>query len=281
MKQLRHSLPRFSLGLPGSIALLASALVLAGCASAPQSPSGAVAARERLMQLQNDPDLASRVSVSIRAADAAVTTAEQPIKDKVLSDHRVFIATREVDVAWAQARTRQLEDQRAGLTEKRDSERLDSRTREADRANDAAAMAREDSEALRREIAELNAKTTERGLVVTLGDMLFETGKAQLKGNAFANLGKLSNFMNSYPERTLVIEGHTDSVGSESSNMSLSQRRADAVRTYLLEQGVAANRLSAIGKGEGYPVADNDSNSGRALNRRVEVIITNPLASAQ
>jgi len=255
------------------IMALGSALILAACANSPKSPSGAVAARERLVQLQNDPALASRVSVAIREADDAVTAAEVPMKDKVKSDHLVFVATREVDVAWAQAKTRQLEDQRAGLSERRDSERLESRTREADRALDAAAQARADAEAARREIDELNAKETERGLVVTLGDMLFETGNAQLTGNAFANLGKLSNFLNKYPERSLVIEGHTDSVGSESSNQSLSQRRADSVRQYLLQQGVAANRLTAVGKGESYPVASNDSTSGRALNRRVEVII--------
>lgn len=258
------------------IMALGSALILAACANSPKSPSGAVAARERLVQLQNDPALASRVSVAIREADDAVTAAEVPMKDKVKSDHLVFVATREVDVAWAQAKTRQLEDQRAGLSERRDSERLESRTREADRAIDAAAQARADAEAARREIDELNAKETERGLVVTLGDMLFETGNAQLTGNAFANLGKLSNFLNKYPERTLVIEGHTDSVGSESSNQSLSQRRADSVRQYLLQQGVAANRLTAVGQGENSPVASNDSTSGRALNRRVEVIIANP-----
>lgn len=258
------------------IMALGSALILAACANSPKSPSGAVAARERLVQLQNDPALASRVSVAIREADDAVTAAEVPMKDKVKSDHLVFVATREVDVAWAQAKTRQLEDQRAGLSERRDSERLESRTREADRAIDAAAQARADAEAARREIDELNAKETERGLVVTLGDMLFETGNAQLTGNAFANLGKLSNFLNKYPERTLVVEGHTDSVGSESSNQSLSQRRADSVRQYLLQQGVAANRLTAVGQGENSPVASNDSTSGRALNRRVEVIIANP-----
>lgn len=248
------------------IMALGSALILAACANSPKSPSGAVAARERLVQLQNDPELASRASVAIREADEAVTAAEINTKDKVQSDHLVFIATREVDTAWALARTRQLEDEREGLSEYRDAERLESRTREADQA-------RAEAEALRNEIEQLNAEETERGLVVTLGDTLFETGKAQLTGNAFANLGKLSNFLNNHPERSLVIEGHTDSVGSESSNQSLSQRRADSVRQYLLQQGVAANRLTAVGKGESYPVASNDSTSGRALNRRVEVII--------
>jgi len=256
-----------------------SLLILGGCASAPKTPEGAVEARAKLTQLQNDPTLASKVSVAIRTADTAVKEAEIPRKDKALSDHLVFIAGREVDVAWAQAKTRQLEDQRAGLTEQRNAERLDSRTREADQARLDADMAREDSEALRREIAELNAKETERGLVVTLGDMLFETGNSQLKGNAAENLAKLSSFLKAYPDRTLMIEGHTDNVGSDDSNQSLSQRRAESVRMYLLEQGISSNRLSAYGKGESSPIASNDSVSGRALNRRVEVIIANSSAA--
>lgn len=265
-----------------------SLLILGGCASAPKTPEGAIIAREKLTQLQNDPALASKVSVAIRTADTAVKAAEIPRKDKALSDHLVFIAGREVDVAWTQAKTRQLEDQRAGLTEQRNAERLDSRTREADRAQNAAEqarldadMAREDNDALRRQIAELNAKETERGLVVTLGDMLFETGKSQLKGNAAENLAKLSSFLKAYPDRTLMIEGHTDNVGSEGSNLSLSQRRAESVRTYLLEQGISNSRLGAYGKGENSPVASNDSISGRALNRRVEVIIANPSTASQ
>lgn len=253
-----------------------SLLLLGGCASAPKTPDGAIAARERLTQLQNNPSLASRASIAIRTADDAVSEAEIPRKDKSLSDHLVFIAEREVDVAWAQAQTRQLEDQRQGLSDEHANERLASRTREADQAHNDAQNAREDSDDLRRQIAELNAKETERGLVVTLGDMLFETGKSQLKGNAAENLAKLSSFLKAYPDRTLMIEGHTDNVGSEESNLSLSQRRAESVRTYLLEQGISNNRLGAYGKGESSPVASNDSVSGRALNRRVEVIIANP-----
>lgn len=277
MKSLNISSTKKSLRLRTPILIaFTSLLILGGCASAPKTPEGAVEARAKLTQLQNDPTLASKVSVAIRTADTAVKEAEIPRKDKALSDHLVFIAGREVDVAWAQAKTRQLEDQRAGLTEQRNAERLDSRTREADQARLDADMAREDSDALRREIAELNAKETERGLVVTLGDMLFETGNSQLKGNAAENLAKLSSFLKAYPDRTLMIEGHTDNVGSDDSNQSLSQRRAESVRMYLLEQGISNSRLGAYGKGESAPVASNDSVSGRALNRRVEVIIANP-----
>ena len=105
--------------------------------------------------------------------------------------------------------------------------------------------------------------------------MLFETGKSDLKANAHANLAKLVAVLNQQPNRSLVIEGHTDSVGSESFNQALSQRRADSVKAYLIGQGVAANRITAVGKGESSPVASNDSSSGRQLNRRVEIVIAN------
>ena len=252
---------------------IACTLLLGACASAPKSPDGAIEARNHLVQLQNDGLLAPHVSVAIRTADDAVTQAEQPIKDKALSDHLVFIAAREVDIAWAQAQTRSLEDQRRGLSQQRDTARLKSRTREADQA-------RRDSAQLRSEIAELNAEATERGLVVTLGDMLFETGNSKLKNNTEKNLHKLSGFLKTYPARTLVIEGHTDNVGNQANNMLLSQNRADSIRLYLLGQGISASRLTTSGKGENFPVATNESISGRALNRRVEVIITNPVTQA-
>lgn len=259
--------------------IITSLILLAGCASTMKSPPGAMAARERLTELQNDQELANHAAVAIRTADQAVGAAEIPRKNKDESDHLVFIAARSVDIAWAEAQTRLLESRRNALNAQRDSARLDSRTREADRANNAAAIARTDNDELHRQISELNAKATERGLIVTLGDMLFETGKSQLKGNAANNLGKLSSFLKSYPDRTLQIEGHTDNVGSEENNLSLSQRRADSVRIFLVTQGIDSNRISAFGKGENSPVASNESISGRALNRRVEVIINTPTAA--
>jgi outer membrane protein OmpA-like peptidoglycan-associated protein len=116
-------------------------------------------------------------------------------------------------------------------------------------------------------------------LIVTLGDVLFDTGKAGLKAGATSNLNKLTAFLNQYPDRTVVIEGYTDNVGSEEYNQGLSERRADSVKAYLAGQGIGAIRLSALGKGESDPVAGNDSAAGRQQNRRVEVIISNPPAA--
>ena len=275
--------------------------MLLACTSGMTRPEGADDARSKLTKLQSTPELASHAPVEIKDAEIAVRAAEQPQRDDDLAKHLVLMADRKVDIAWAQAQARLSEHQRKSLSEQRETARLDSRTREADSARmDAniarseadqariqaeaargdAEVARQQAEDLRAKIADLNAKATDRGLVMTLGDVLFATGKSELKGSATGNLGKLAAFLNSYPDRTVIIEGHTDNVGSEDSNQGLSQRRADSVRSFLVSQGVSSPRLSAIGKGENSPVSGNDSATGRQQNRRVEVIISNTVSSA-
>lgn len=128
---------------------------------------------------------------------------------------------------------------------------------------------------LQKQIVEMNARVVEAGLVVTLGDILFEKSKAGLKRGAASRLDKLAAFLNRYPECNAVIEGHTDNSGSESSRLDLSMRRANSVKNYLVEKGVEFTRLETVGNGEHSPIAGNDSASGRLLNRRVDVIISN------
>lgn len=130
---------------------------------------------------------------------------------------------------------------------------------------------------LRSELAELNARPSDRGLVVTLGDVLFDSGQASLKKGSNNHLDKLAQFLNTYPKRSVQIEGHTDDVGSESANMLLSQRRADSVKSFLVAQGIAGSRLGASGKGESAPLASNVTVDGRQQNRRVEVIIASAI----
>lgn len=257
------------------LATAVASVFLAACSTAPTQPQGADTARSKLTQLQSDPQLATRAPVAIKEAEAAVRAAEEPQADKEKGEHLVYIADRKVDIAQALAESRLLVDQRAMLSQRRESARLDSRTREADSARMDTLAAQQETAELQRQIAELNAKATERGLVVTLGDVLFDTGKAELKSGAATNLAKLAAFLNQYPDRSVLIEGHTDSVGSEDYNLGLSQRRADAVKSWLMSQGVGSDRLVTSGKGESSPVAGNDSASGRQLNRRVEVIIEN------
>lgn len=148
---------------------------------------------------------------------------------------------------------------------------------QATAAQSDANTARMEAEQLALLVSELNARNTDRGLVVTLGDVLFATGKYAIIGANNSNLAKLAGFLNQYEERTVMIEGHTDSVGSDGSNMSLSHNRANAVKDYLVSEGVAASRISVLGKGEGSPISSNETDTGRQQNRRVEVIIANAL----
>jgi len=280
----------------GIIVTAAAFLMLGACATPLTAPEGSDTARNKLTQLQSDPQLASRAPVEIKEAAAAVTAAEVPREDAEYASHLVLLADHKVDIARARAQSRLYEDQRQELSKQAELARLDARTREADRARTDAASARADAsrartdadaarestlaakretDDLQRQIAELNARETDRGLVVTLGDLLFETGKSDLKGGAAGNLNKLATFLDEYPDRTVLIEGHTDDVGSDESNFNLSQRRANSVRSYLVGQGIQSARLSTSGLGEGSPVAGNDTSTGRQQNRRVEVIISN------
>lgn len=247
---------------------------------------------------------------AVRLAEQPVSSDEAP-----LGQHLVYLADRKVEIARAKATTRYAEDQRERFAEERSAARLAARTREAEAAQDdanratananraradaerargeaaiayneadaarraeaesSAAAARRAAE-LQRQIAELQAEVTDRGLVLTLGDVLFTTDSAQLQSGAGNRLNKLVAFLNEYPERLVLIEGHTDSTGSSDYNQGLSRRRSESVKSYLVQQGIGTQRLSTSGVGEDRPVASNDSANGRQQNRRVEIIIENP-----
>ncbi len=126
---------------------------------------------------------------------------------------------------------------------------------------------------LQAEVDQLKATPTPRGLVLTLGDVMFDTGRAQLNPGSGRKLDQVAQFLTSHPERRVQIDGYTDSVGTDSYNQDLSQRRAEAVKSALVARGVDPSRIGTQGYGKGYPVADNTDSGGRQLNRRVEVII--------
>lgn len=148
---------------------------------------------------------------------------------------------------------------------------------EALRVKESAMMEREkalaEAEALRVELAALQAQKTERGMVMTLGDVLFSTGKTELLPGAMNTIEKLAAFLAEYSEKTILIEGHTDNVGSDAFNQDLSERRAMSVKEALLQAGVESTRIDTVGLGESTPVADNGTSAGRLKNRRVEIVI--------
>lgn len=261
--------------------------VLSACATGPDSPQAAAEVRSKLTALQNEPELASRARVEIREAEEAVSLAEEPLsaRDADLEEHRVYLAEQKVEIARARATARFAESERPRLAQERDDARLAARTREADEARGDAGRARAeqavsaaDAEREARELQEqidvLKAEATERGIVLTLGDVLFATNSADLHAGAGRNLDQLVDFLRQYPERTVVIEGHTDSTGSADYNRRLSLQRADSVRNYLAGRGIASNRLATEGLGEDRPIADNNTAAGRQQNRRVEIVIS-------
>jgi outer membrane protein OmpA-like peptidoglycan-associated protein len=142
-----------------------------------------------------------------------------------------------------------------------------------DQAKDQAALATEQAARLQAEVDDLKAKPTPRGLVLTLGDVLFDTGRAELNPGAGRTLDQLAQFLNEHKDRRVQIDGFTDSVGTDAYNIQLSQRRADAVKSALMTRGIDSSRIGTEGYGKGFPVANNNDSGGRQLNRRVEVVI--------
>jgi len=126
---------------------------------------------------------------------------------------------------------------------------------------------------LQQSLNDLQAKQTDRGMLVTLGDVLFEFNRADVKPAAQSSLRKLADFLQRYPDRRILIEGHTDNIGSSAYNDTLSRRRADAVDLALVGMGLSAQRVTSVGYGKEFPIADNSSDTNRAMNRRVEVYI--------
>jgi outer membrane protein OmpA-like peptidoglycan-associated protein len=130
---------------------------------------------------------------------------------------------------------------------------------------------------MRQQLAGVEGASIQRNadlLAVTFkSDVLFDTNSAALKAGSYDEMNRVAQVLNQYPDTTILIAGHTDSTGSESYNQQLSERRAAAVKNALSGQGVNPARLSTIGYGESRPIADNNTESGRQINRRVEITI--------
>ena len=144
---------------------------------------------------------------------------------------------------------------------------------EASIAKQEAELAIEEVESLRRKLDSIATEQTDKGLMMTLGDFVFDSGKSTIKKEAVDNFSKVINFINTYPNNKVRIEGHTDSSGSNQLNLKLSQRRADAVKALLVENSIQVEIIEAFGMGEDFPIAQNTTNEGKAKNRRVEIII--------
>jgi outer membrane protein OmpA-like peptidoglycan-associated protein len=190
-----------------------------------------------------------------KAAEAEVGRAET-VRNKMLLDQR----TNEADQAKQNAAQSQLAAQIAV------GETVDAQHKTQEAQAHAAK--------LEAELADLSAKKTERGIVITLGDVLFGTDQARLTAQGMQTAQKLADILQQNPQRTVLIEGFTDSTGTAAHNQELSERRATSVRNTLEGMGIAHDRIAIHGYGQDYPVAANDNSTDRQLNRRVEIVLS-------
>jgi outer membrane protein OmpA-like peptidoglycan-associated protein len=176
-----------------------------------------------------------------------------------------------------QAQTREAESERTARQAIEEAEQAKalaaSSATAAQLARREAELAIEQADTLRRQLENLQLRQTESGVVVTLGDVLFESGQTELREEAMASLVEVVDLLQSEPDKNIRIEGHTDSVGDANTNLEISQKRADAVFEALVSLGVDASRVTTQGMGEDFPIASNESEEGRAQNRRVDVIL--------
>ena len=286
-------------------ALLVLAAFVAACSSAPTSTSLLEQSRSDFIAAQNNPRVSTYAPLEFKQAGDALEQANAAASRKESAsrvDKLAYLARQKIATAQEIAKQKAAEAEIAGAGQQRDQLRLAQRTQEADQAKSAAQEAQRQAQAAQRQaqaaqmqasnaeaatrdaqarsaqlaaqLADLAAKKTERGMVVTLGDVLFGTDQSRLTPEGMRTARKLADVLTNNPQRTVLIEGFTDSTGSSAHNLELSQRRAEAVRNALTEMGIARERSALRGYGAAFPVAANDSATERALNRRVEIVLS-------
>jgi outer membrane protein OmpA-like peptidoglycan-associated protein len=268
------------------LAVIAAASALAACATTPEVSPEVNEARTRVNSLATSPLAAQAANEDLTAARSALSQAEQALEsraDEELVVHLAYLAERHAEIGLERVKEAQARQRIAKAEEERNAVLLEARSAEARAAEEAAQTSRESAlqartelEDLQRQYAELAAKKTERGMVLTLGDVLFDTDQATLKPGAATEIERLATFLQENADMRIRIEGHTDSVGTEDYNQELSRRRAQAVADALVSRGIAQSRIEVVGRGEGFPVVSNANSAGRQQNRRVEIVFSSP-----
>ncbi|MBY0573227.1 MAG: OmpA family protein [Undibacterium sp.] len=295
-----------------SLLAIAIASLVGACSSIPKTTSLLDQTRSDFSYAQNNPNVATYAPLEIKKASESLELANAAAanRDDIEKiDRLAYVAKQQIALAQEVGKQKSAEKEIANAAKERDQVRLDQRTQEANQANktaeqvkraeqmalttaanaqsaaamaeNAAALAKNEANAaqaknaaLEAQLAELAAKKTERGLVITLGDVLFGTNIARLNSDGMRTAQKLANILQQNPSRTVLIEGFTDNVGSDAHNQELSERRANSVSSALISMGVAKERITSRGYGEQHPVASNRSAQDRAQNRRVEIVLS-------
>jgi len=297
MSQLSSTLNRYAATFVSAGVMLFGA---SACTTTPERIAELEQARSAVESLESHPEARTTASSQLSDARDALARADAMQENGAeIEDirHEAYVARRHAEIgleviseAEASAELRQaearrnqvqleartLEAERAETLAERRAEQAERSAREAQASQSMAEAAIEEANQLAEQLSEMEAEQTERGLVLTLGDLLFETGESTLKEGAEVTMDRLAEFMQNNPERRLLVEGHTDSRGAEEFNKELSRERASAVTEALVQRGIPSDRLRPVGLGEQYPVASNESPAGMQQNRRVEVVISNP-----
>jgi outer membrane protein OmpA-like peptidoglycan-associated protein len=292
--------------------VLAVAALMAGCSSTPKTTSMLEQARSDYTVAQGNPNVATYAPLEMKLATEAMAQANVEANERGSDDkinNLAYLAKQKIALTQEVTKRRMAEAEMANADKERDQLRLDARTNEANAARlsaekatqaaqvaqsnaaqsqlaaqqaqlDAANAQRQTQEAqaraaqLEAQLADLAAKKTARGIIITLGDVLFGTDLSRLTPDGMRSARKLADVLQQNPQRKVLIEGFADSTGGADYNQGLSERRAGAVRTALLDMGVARERIDMRGYGEAFPVAANDSAASRQLNRRVEIVLS-------
>ncbi len=254
---------------------MALAMTFAGCADVPKPNPALDAARSAVQSAEADPNVSKYSAVDLQAAKDELQAAEsaQMKHDEAGVEQPAYLAAQTARLAQIKASAKADDARVAAGQAERDRIQLNARTNEVDNAKLARDEATQKASDLQAEVDALKAKPTDRGLVLTLGDVLFDTGKADLNPGAARNLDQLVQFLTEHGDRRVEIDGYTDSIGSESFNLDLSQRRADSVKSVLVARGIDSSRIVSRGYGKEFGIASNSDAGGRQLNRRVEIVI--------
>jgi outer membrane protein OmpA-like peptidoglycan-associated protein len=273
-----------------SITAIVSAVLLAACATTPKNVAELDKAHSDVEALAADPLVQQAASQELSNARKSLEAADVALKKRNRDDvlHYSYLASQQAQTGQERISAERAKQEVAQGEAERNRVLLESRTREAEAAKAAAEQqaavaraqaqqaeaARAEAEAAQRQLAELQAKQTERGMVLTLGDVLFDTGKSTLKPGADSMIERVAAFLSSNEGTKVIVEGHTDSRGSDEYNQQLSEQRAQAVAAALASRGIDRSRIEPVGRGKSLPVASNDTAAGQQQNRRVELIFS-------
>ena len=259
-------------------AVLAAA-TLASCATTPPVSPEVNEARARVESLAQSPLAAQAANEELTASRSSLRQAEQALEEREDPEvvvHLAYLAERRAEIGLERVRRAEARQRVEKAEAERNAILLQARAAEVQESRETALQARAELESMQQQYAALAARQTERGMVLTLGDVLFDTGQATLKPGAASEIERLAAFLKQHADTRIRIEGHTDSVGTEAYNDDLSRRRAQAVSDALAQLGVGRDRIDVLARGEGFPIVSNDTSAGRQQNRRVEIVFSGP-----